>query len=65
MADNAQATPVDGADELNPCVDQWKVMAEEAVVQMWGVFEETGIFVFLCRHGSMLVMCDMIHSGEL
>ncbi len=62
---NVAATPVDGVDKLNPCVDRWKAMAAETVARMWGLFDETGIFVSLCRHGSLLVMCDMIQSGEL
>ena len=57
--------PVDGVDELNPCVDRWKAMAKESVKKMWGMFDETGIFVCLCRHGSLLIMCDMVQSGEL
>jgi len=31
---------------------------------MWGIFEETGIFLSLCRHGFVLVAADMIRSGE-
>jgi hypothetical protein len=30
-----------------------------------GIFKETGIFLSVCRHGTALVMCDMIESGEL
>jgi len=32
---------------------------------MWGIFDETGIFLSLCRHGFTLVITDMIQSGEL
>jgi hypothetical protein len=32
---------------------------------MWGIFDETGIFLALCRHGFSLVIADMVWSGEL
>ncbi|KAF8575614.1 hypothetical protein K439DRAFT_1369517 [Ramaria rubella] len=48
-----------------PCSERWKNMADESTKSMWGVFDETGIFVCLCRHGFVLVCCDMIKSGEL
>ncbi|KAJ7659535.1 hypothetical protein B0H17DRAFT_1145282 [Mycena rosella] len=32
---------------------------------MWGIFDETGIFLALCRHRFVLLLCDMIRSGEL
>jgi hypothetical protein len=57
--------PVDGVDQPTPCVDRWTNLADEAMKKMWGIFRETGIFVALCRHGTLLVMCDMIQSGEL
>ncbi|KAJ7191133.1 hypothetical protein GGX14DRAFT_537905 [Mycena pura] len=44
--------------EDNPCADRWKNM-------MWGIFDETGVFLALCRHGFVLVIADMIRSGEL
>ena len=65
IAGEVAALPIDGADELNPCVDQWKAMATESVKKMWGVFDGMGIFVCLCHHGSLLIMCDMVQSGEL
>jgi hypothetical protein len=33
--------------------------------KMWQMFTETGIFVAVCRHGLLLLLCDMIQSGEL
>ena len=33
--------------------------------KMWGVFEETSLFLALCRHGFVLMMADMVRSGEL
>ncbi|KAJ7867192.1 hypothetical protein B0H14DRAFT_3441889 [Mycena olivaceomarginata] len=52
-----------GAD--NPCADRWKNMIEDVTSKMWGIFDETGIFLALCRHGFVLVIADMIRSGEL
>ncbi|KAF8519506.1 hypothetical protein BU17DRAFT_75910 [Hysterangium stoloniferum] len=49
----------------NPCVERWKNLADDAVKKMWGIFDETGIFLAVCRHGTALLMCDMIKSGEL
>ncbi|KAF9033503.1 hypothetical protein BDZ89DRAFT_896752, partial [Hymenopellis radicata] len=40
-------------------------MKADLVAKMWGIFEETGIFLALCRHGFVLVVADMIKSGEL
>jgi hypothetical protein len=40
-------------------------MKEEITKKMWGIFDETGIFLALCRHGFSLVIADMVQSGEL
>ncbi|KAG6851742.1 hypothetical protein C0991_006578, partial [Blastosporella zonata] len=32
---------------------------------MWGIFDETGVFLALCRHGFALVIVDMVQSDEL
>ncbi|KAJ7778074.1 hypothetical protein B0H14DRAFT_3095842 [Mycena olivaceomarginata] len=32
---------------------------------MFALFAIAGIFISVCRHGHVLVMCDMIRSGEL
>ncbi|KAK1232405.1 hypothetical protein PQX77_004435 [Marasmius sp. AFHP31] len=52
-------------DESNGCADRWRNMSEELTSKMWGVFEETGVFVSLCRHGFVLLVVDMVESGEL
>ncbi|KAJ7309165.1 hypothetical protein DFH08DRAFT_823593 [Mycena albidolilacea] len=49
----------------NPCADRWKNMIDDVTSKMWGIFDETGIFLALCRHGFVLVIADMIRSGEL
>lgn len=40
-------------------------MSTDVTKHMWGVFDETGIFLALCRHGFTLVIVDMVRSGEL
>ncbi|KAJ7801403.1 hypothetical protein B0H14DRAFT_3489656 [Mycena olivaceomarginata] len=32
---------------------------------MWGIFDETGTLLALCRHGFALVVANMVRSGEL
>ena len=51
--------------EANPCEDQWHNMANDMTSRMWGVFDETGIFVCLCHHGFVAIAADMVQSGEL
>ncbi|KAJ6503627.1 hypothetical protein C8R45DRAFT_1051105 [Mycena sanguinolenta] len=52
-------------DAKNPCSDHWKNMINDVTSRMWGIFDETGIFLALCRHGFVLVVADMVRSGEL
>jgi len=51
--------------EKNLCEGRWKNMINEITARMWGIFDETGIFLALCRHGFVLVVADMVRSGEL
>ncbi|KAG1859026.1 hypothetical protein DFJ58DRAFT_840305 [Suillus subalutaceus] len=30
----------------------------------WGIYDETGVFVAVCRHGFCLLITDMVQSGE-
>ncbi|KIJ59158.1 hypothetical protein HYDPIDRAFT_177921 [Hydnomerulius pinastri MD-312] len=39
-------------------------MKDDETKRMWGVFDEVGIFVAICRHGFALALADMIQSGE-
>ncbi|KII92210.1 hypothetical protein PLICRDRAFT_104028 [Plicaturopsis crispa FD-325 SS-3] len=48
-----------------PCGSRWKNMNQAILDRMWGVFDETGIFLALCRHGFSLLIADMVRSGEL
>lgn len=63
----AQLCPVYREDEAddNPCAERWRNMKTELTAKMWGVFNETGLFLALCRHGFVLMLADMVRSGEL
>ncbi|KAF9487279.1 hypothetical protein BDN71DRAFT_1485354 [Pleurotus eryngii] len=69
FASEVQATPeTDDAtsrDVLSPCADNWKAAATDDKKRMWDIFEETGIFACACRHGMIVWLADMVHSGEL
>jgi len=52
-------------DNYSVCEDRWKNMSNELTERMWGIFDETGVFLCLCRHGFVLLLADMVHSGEL
>ncbi|KAJ7728633.1 hypothetical protein B0H16DRAFT_1330810 [Mycena metata] len=47
------------------CEERWKNLADDSAKRMWGVYDETGIFLCLCRHGFVLLVEDMVRSGEL
>lgn len=49
----------------NPCAERWKNLSETLTAKMWGVYEETGVFLALCRHSFVLLLTDMVNSGEL
>ncbi|KAF8142395.1 hypothetical protein K438DRAFT_2113734 [Mycena galopus ATCC 62051] len=50
---------------IDTCVERWKAAGPEGRKKMFALFAISGIFVSVCRHGHVLVMCDMIRSGEL
>ncbi|KJA19636.1 hypothetical protein HYPSUDRAFT_204380 [Hypholoma sublateritium FD-334 SS-4] len=50
---------------LNICVERWKSAGPEARKKMFALFAITGVFVAICHHGHILLVCDMIRSGEL
>ena len=52
-------------DDDSPCAERWQNMKTELTAKMWGIFEETGLFLALCRHGFVLILVDMVRSGEL
>ncbi|KAJ6528680.1 hypothetical protein DFH09DRAFT_1327690 [Mycena vulgaris] len=52
-------------EDNGECQERWKNLNEDLTSRMWGVFDETGIFLSLCRHGFVLLVADMVRSGEL
>ncbi|KAI5996959.1 hypothetical protein EDD15DRAFT_2163188 [Pisolithus albus] len=48
----------------NLCAERWKNMKDDATQKMWNVFDESGVFVAVCRHGFCLLVADMVQSGE-
>ncbi|CAK5271113.1 unnamed protein product, partial [Mycena citricolor] len=52
-------------ESVSVCVDRWKAAGPEARKKMFALFAVSGIFLAVCRHGHVLIMCDMIRSGEL
>ncbi|KAJ7835428.1 hypothetical protein B0H13DRAFT_2240085 [Mycena leptocephala] len=65
LAQFAKAPRSDNLEEDSGCQERWKNMSEELTSRMWGIFDETGIFLCLCRHGFVLLVADMVRSGEL
>ena len=73
--DPTDGAPVDQGDvaeeenlkrkAIEACVKNWKAAAAEEKKSMWEIFDESGIFASACRHGMMLVIVDMVSSGEL
>lgn len=47
------------------CTSRWKNAGPEGQKRMFSMYLITGLFICLCRHGILLMMCDMIQSGEL
>jgi hypothetical protein len=47
------------------CVERWRSASPESRKKMFALFAVSGIFIAVCRHGHLLVICDMIRSGEL
>ncbi|KAF8151136.1 hypothetical protein K438DRAFT_1623939 [Mycena galopus ATCC 62051] len=52
-------------EEVSACEERWKNLSDELTSKMWGIFDETGIFIALCRHSFVLLVADMVRSGEL
>lgn len=50
---------------VTDCAEKWKANADDDKKVMWDCFEECGIFITVCRHGIILVVCDIVKSCEL
>ncbi|KAI6000459.1 hypothetical protein EDD15DRAFT_2361968 [Pisolithus albus] len=55
---------VDEDGDGNLCAEHWKNMKDNATQKMWNVFDESGVFIAVCRHGFCLLIADMVQSGE-
>ena len=51
--------------ETTPCSDQWQNMRNDLNSAMWGMFDESGLFLSLCQHSFVLLAADMVRSREL
>jgi len=51
--------------DAEQCVRNWRAALPDNLKSMFSKFDETGIFVAVCRHGFILTCVDMIRSGEL
>lgn len=38
-------------------------MSADVTAKMWGIFDETGLFLCLCQHGFVLAIADMSKRG--
>ncbi|KAI5987809.1 hypothetical protein EDD15DRAFT_2135429, partial [Pisolithus albus] len=54
----------DDDSDGNLCAQRWKNMKDSATQKMWDVFDESGAFIAVCRHGFCLLIADMVQSGE-
>ncbi|KAJ6525515.1 hypothetical protein DFH09DRAFT_1095569 [Mycena vulgaris] len=52
-------------EEDSGCSERWQNMKEEVTSRAYRLYDETGIFPALCRHGFVLKIVDMVKSGEL
>ena len=40
-------------DKESPCAEHWRNMKTELTARMWGIFEETRLFLALCHCGEL------------
>ncbi|KAJ6535312.1 hypothetical protein B0H10DRAFT_1685182, partial [Mycena sp. CBHHK59/15] len=55
----------ESVEEEDVCADRWQNMKEDVTKHALGMYDETGFFPALCRHGFALIVVDMVQSGEL
>ncbi|KAI6139895.1 hypothetical protein EDD17DRAFT_1782462 [Pisolithus thermaeus] len=57
--------PISNEDsDPNLCARHWKNMDAAKTKKTWGIYDETGIFMAVCHHGTSLLIADMVQSGE-
>ncbi|KAJ7094752.1 hypothetical protein B0H15DRAFT_798886 [Mycena belliarum] len=52
-------------EEEDGCTERWQNMREDVTSRAYGMYDETGFFPALCRHSFVLIVADMVKSGEL
>ncbi|KAJ6493462.1 hypothetical protein C8R45DRAFT_187933 [Mycena sanguinolenta] len=66
VADLMKSFAVDAeGEEEDGCSERWQNMKEDVTSRAYGMYDETGIFLALCRHNFVLKVVDMVKSGEL
>ena len=60
---NVQGDPTDG--DRSDCTRNFLAAAADNKKGMFALFDKTGVFVAVCKHGVLIIYCDMICSGEL
>ena len=51
--------------EESSYISHWVNMINEITMRMQGIFDKTGVFLSLCWHSFVLVVVEMVQSGEL
>ncbi|KAJ7703810.1 hypothetical protein B0H14DRAFT_2647720 [Mycena olivaceomarginata] len=51
--------------EDTECQERWKNMSEELTAKMWGISDETGVFLALYCHGFFLLVADMVRISKV
>jgi hypothetical protein len=59
------ASNAEDDEEEDGCSERSQNMKEDVTSHTYGMYDETGFFPALCRHGFVLKVVDMVKSGEL
>ncbi|KAG1864923.1 hypothetical protein DFJ58DRAFT_714764 [Suillus subalutaceus] len=65
LAQTATAGDEEDAAAENTCAGRWKNMDDTKTKKAWGIYDETGVFMAVCRYRFSLLIADMVQSGEL
>ncbi|KIY46979.1 hypothetical protein FISHEDRAFT_46279 [Fistulina hepatica ATCC 64428] len=57
---NANELDEEAQVQLCACAERWRAAAPDAKKKMFELFAVAGVFVTVCQHGHVLLMCDMI-----
>ena len=63
--DPTDGVQLDGRNDIDQCVKNWKAAASDDKKKSWAIFDETGVYLAACEHGLILWVCNMVRSGEL